>query len=124
MARSNLVRDRIPEFIRADGLEPVIHVATSAEYAAVLRDKLQEEGAEFLGAQAAEDPETSLKELADIPGGTPVTRDWPEQQLELRSRKYVPALAVARSGASRSSREKCESATRQRVVDLPSMFRK
>jgi predicted house-cleaning noncanonical NTP pyrophosphatase (MazG superfamily) len=66
MDGSKLIRDRIPEIIRADGLEPVIHVATPTEYTAALRDKLQEEVAEFLDAQAADDPESSLKELADV----------------------------------------------------------
>jgi predicted house-cleaning noncanonical NTP pyrophosphatase (MazG superfamily) len=66
VADSKLVRDRIPEIIQADGLEATIHVATSNEYAAALRDKLQEEVAEFLGAQAAADADASLKELADV----------------------------------------------------------
>jgi len=55
-----LVRDKIPEIIRAEGLEPVIYTADALEYAARLRDKLQEEVAEFLASD--NDPE----ELADI----------------------------------------------------------
>jgi predicted house-cleaning noncanonical NTP pyrophosphatase (MazG superfamily) len=57
-----LVRDRIPEIIRADGAEPVVHVAGPEEYHTRLRDKLGEEVAEFLGAGDAEAPE----ELADL----------------------------------------------------------
>jgi len=55
-----LVRDRIPEFIREDGLDPVIRAAGPAEYATRLRDKLGEEVAEFLVSES--DP----AELADI----------------------------------------------------------
>jgi predicted house-cleaning noncanonical NTP pyrophosphatase (MazG superfamily)/NTP pyrophosphatase (non-canonical NTP hydrolase) len=59
-APAKLVRDRIPEIIRADGLEPVIRTAGPAEYASRLRDKLGEEVAEFLASDS--DP----GELADI----------------------------------------------------------
>jgi predicted house-cleaning noncanonical NTP pyrophosphatase (MazG superfamily)/NTP pyrophosphatase (non-canonical NTP hydrolase) len=55
-----LVRDRIPEIIRGDGLDPVITTADPAKYAARLRDKLGEEVAEFLASDG--DP----MELADI----------------------------------------------------------
>ena len=59
-AEGKLVRDRIPELIRHDGLEPAISTADPAEYAARLRDKLGEEVAEFLASD--DDP----MELADI----------------------------------------------------------
>jgi predicted house-cleaning noncanonical NTP pyrophosphatase (MazG superfamily)/NTP pyrophosphatase (non-canonical NTP hydrolase) len=59
-ADGKLVRDRIPEIIRADGLEPVIRTAEPAEYVTRLRDKLTEEVAEFLATDG--DP----AELADI----------------------------------------------------------
>jgi predicted house-cleaning noncanonical NTP pyrophosphatase (MazG superfamily) len=58
--QGKLVRDRIPEIIRAEGLEPVIYKADAAEFGARLRDKLQEEVAEFIASD--NDPE----ELADI----------------------------------------------------------
>ncbi len=54
-----LVRDRIPQVIRANGEEPVVRVASEAEYRGLLRAKLREEVEEFL---ASEEPE----ELADI----------------------------------------------------------
>lgn len=60
MGDGKLVRDKIPEIIRAEGLEPVIRVAGPEEYAARLRDKLREEVGEFLDSD--DDPE----ELADI----------------------------------------------------------
>jgi predicted house-cleaning noncanonical NTP pyrophosphatase (MazG superfamily)/NTP pyrophosphatase (non-canonical NTP hydrolase) len=59
-AGGKLVRDRIPELIRADGLAPDIRTADPAEYASRLRDKLREEVAEFLASDG--DP----AELADI----------------------------------------------------------
>jgi predicted house-cleaning noncanonical NTP pyrophosphatase (MazG superfamily) len=38
-----LVRDRIPEIIRASGSEPVIRVADAASFRGLLEDKLLEE---------------------------------------------------------------------------------
>jgi len=54
-----LVRDRIPELIREDGKDPDTYVADEKEYAALLREKLKEEVAEFLESERVE-------ELADI----------------------------------------------------------
>jgi predicted house-cleaning noncanonical NTP pyrophosphatase (MazG superfamily) len=56
---SKLVRDKIPDIIRAEGLDPIIHVADDQEYAAGLRAKLTEEVGEFLASD-------DLEELADI----------------------------------------------------------
>jgi predicted house-cleaning noncanonical NTP pyrophosphatase (MazG superfamily) len=55
-----LVRDKIPQIIRAKGLEPVTRVADAEEYRIGLRAKLREEVEEFLASD--DDPE----ELADI----------------------------------------------------------
>jgi len=60
LSEGKLVRDKIPEIIRAEGLEPVIYAADAEEYASRLRDKLQEEVGEFIASD--NDPE----ELADI----------------------------------------------------------
>ena len=57
-----LVRDCIPEIIRASGGEPRIRIADGAEYAALLRDKLAEEANEAIAAEAADVTE----ELADV----------------------------------------------------------
>ncbi|MFI8879503.1 nucleoside triphosphate pyrophosphohydrolase [Streptomyces sp. NPDC055243] len=57
-----LVRDRIPEIIRAEGTKPITYVAGSQEYRSRLRDKLGEEVAEFLSADEA----VALGELADV----------------------------------------------------------
>lgn len=61
MAREfdKLVRDRIPEIIKDDGKEPVIHIADSDEYTTRLIEKLEEEVAEFYENQ-------EVDELADI----------------------------------------------------------
>lgn len=54
-----LVRDRIPEIIRANGREPVTEIADVAGYQELLRDKLTEEVAEFLESG-------DVEELADV----------------------------------------------------------
>ena len=56
---NKLVRDRIPEIIRADGLEPKTRILNEKEYLKELIKKLREEVEEF-----AEKP--SAEELADI----------------------------------------------------------
>jgi predicted house-cleaning noncanonical NTP pyrophosphatase (MazG superfamily) len=59
MNHAKLVRDKIPQIIRATGVEPLIRVADAAEYRVLLRAKLVEEVDEFL---ASDDP----TELADV----------------------------------------------------------
>jgi predicted house-cleaning noncanonical NTP pyrophosphatase (MazG superfamily) len=59
---SKLVRDRIPEIIRADGGQPVTRILDQAEYRAALIAKLGEEAREVSAAPAADLP----AELADV----------------------------------------------------------
>lgn len=54
-----LVRDRIPEIIRADGKEPKTHIANEEEFKQLIVSKLVEEVFEFK-------KEPSAEELADI----------------------------------------------------------
>ena len=56
---NKLVRDKIPELIRAQGETPHTRILESAEYAAHLKAKLDEEVAEF-------HRDRNLEELADI----------------------------------------------------------
>jgi predicted house-cleaning noncanonical NTP pyrophosphatase (MazG superfamily) len=62
VAYRKLVRDRIPEIIRADGRRPVTYVLDEAGYRQALLDKLAEEAAEATRASAADLP----GELADV----------------------------------------------------------
>ena len=57
-----LVRDRIPEIIRASGREPVTRILDDAEFETALRHKLLEEATEAAAAPATE----LLEELADV----------------------------------------------------------
>ena len=59
MAQPKLVKDRIPEMLRSTGLAPETKVAATDEYWRSLREKLQEEVAEYLESE-------SIEEIADI----------------------------------------------------------
>ncbi len=61
--RDKLVRDRIPEMIRAEGREPKVKVLTGRARTSALYDKLIEEHAELL---AAKDASEKCAELADM----------------------------------------------------------
>jgi len=54
-----LVRDNVPEIIRANGETPIIRTLSDDEYLIALDDKLREEVAEYLEAN-------DLAEVADI----------------------------------------------------------
>lgn len=59
MRYDKLVRDRIPDIIRAKNQTAVMHVADEAEYWIKLKEKLREEVDEFCAAE-------NLEELADV----------------------------------------------------------
>ena len=61
-SNDKLVRDKVPQIIRARGDEPIVRVADAAEYRALLLAKLVEEVDEVLAADDADMPE----ELADV----------------------------------------------------------
>jgi predicted house-cleaning noncanonical NTP pyrophosphatase (MazG superfamily) len=56
-----LIRNKIPEIIRAQGGEPIVRVADAGEYRELLREKLVEEARELATADDTHAPE----ELAD-----------------------------------------------------------
>lgn len=57
--KPKLVRDKIPEIIKNEGLKPVISIANEEEYFEELKNKLLEEVNEFL-------EDDNIEELADI----------------------------------------------------------
>lgn len=59
MKHNKLVRDRIPEIIRANGEVPITHIADDSEYWEKLCQKLREEASEFFD-------QPSVEELADV----------------------------------------------------------
>ena len=61
-SQGKLVRDKIPQIIRARGSEPIVRIADPAEYRGLLLAKLTEEAGEVLVADDAHAPE----ELADV----------------------------------------------------------
>jgi predicted house-cleaning noncanonical NTP pyrophosphatase (MazG superfamily) len=62
MRQEKLVRDKIPDIIRASGTDPFIRIADPGEYRDLLRAKLAEEVQEFLDS----DRDVDVEELADI----------------------------------------------------------
>ena len=59
---SKLVRDRIPDIIRARGAELVTHIADAEEYVAALKEKVVEEAQELRSA----DGDHEREEIADV----------------------------------------------------------
>ena len=57
-----LVRDRIPDLVRASGSEPVTRTLDDYEFAEALRAKLMEEAAELCAAP----PSEVVEEIADV----------------------------------------------------------
>ncbi len=63
MKYNKLVRDKIPEIIKADGQEPVMRILGDKEYVTALEKKLQEEVTEVLDSESGKH---RLEELGDV----------------------------------------------------------
>ena len=60
---NKLVRDKIPEIIKADGKKPITRILSLDEFETILKRKLVEESSELLRARTKED---LIGELADV----------------------------------------------------------
>lgn len=61
-----LVRDKIPDKIKADGLRPVTHVASGDEYVKRLRKKLIEEVDKLIAAQTPDQLEEEIGDVIEV----------------------------------------------------------
>lgn len=91
--REKLVRDRIPEIIRATGGEPSVKVAHDEQYWALLHAKLYEEAAEF----AADPVPEELADLLEVVRAMALMIDCSPEKLE----SVRAAKAEARGGFAR-----------------------
>lgn len=63
---NKLVRDKIPEIIKRDGLKPEIRILSDEEAIVELKKKIIEEAAEFAEAEAVEDVIVELADLREV----------------------------------------------------------
>jgi predicted house-cleaning noncanonical NTP pyrophosphatase (MazG superfamily) len=63
---NKLVRDRIPEIIRADGKEPTTRVLSDEEFDRELRAKLVEEATEALAATCSDELAVELADVLEV----------------------------------------------------------
>lgn len=83
---NKLVRDRIPDLIRAQGEVPMVRVRDEAEYRQALRQKLREEVAEYLESGEAEE----LADVLEVVYALAVAQDMSPEALEaLRAEKWA-----------------------------------
>lgn len=63
---NKLVRDRIPEILRAQGIVPEVRALNSSEYETALKDKLVEEAGELNRALTSEDLKSELTDVLEV----------------------------------------------------------
>lgn len=81
---NKLVRDKIPEICIANGQTPVTHVLSDSEYKQELIKKLQEEVAEYIADDNAEELADILEVLLALAGTLQVS---PEELERIRAEK-------------------------------------
>jgi predicted house-cleaning noncanonical NTP pyrophosphatase (MazG superfamily) len=91
MNYGKLVRDKIPQIIRAKGQEPVVYTADTDEYNSRLRDKLREEVEEYL---ASDNDREELADILEVLYALAVQAGTDQEQLE----KLRAAKAEKRGG--------------------------
>jgi predicted house-cleaning noncanonical NTP pyrophosphatase (MazG superfamily) len=65
---NKLVRDKVPEIIKKDGLKPDIKILSDGEAVVELKKKLLEEASEFINANSVEDVIVELADLREVEG--------------------------------------------------------
>jgi predicted house-cleaning noncanonical NTP pyrophosphatase (MazG superfamily) len=85
MKYDKLVRDKIPELIRARGDFPVTHTATNEEYWQKLREKLKEEAEEFAREPSVEE----LADLLEVVSAIIAHQRWPMDEIQEAERRKV-----------------------------------
>ncbi len=85
MKYNKLVRDLIPEVIKAKGQVAVIHMADEAEYRLKLHEKLGEECQEFLSEPCVEE----VADILEVVQAICVLHGWSFDQVQLTRQKKL-----------------------------------